>query len=105
MADFTYLATWRGFAYTAFVIDTFADRIVDWRTSHLMRSGLMLDAREQALAARSTEDSLIHHSDRGTQYISMRYPERLQQVGIEPTVGSTGDSYDNGACRECHRAL
>jgi len=95
VADFTYVATWRGFAYTAFVIDTFADRIVGWRTSHSMRTGLVLDALEQALAARSTNDSLIHHSDRGTQYVAIRYTERLRQVGIEPSVGSTGDSYDN----------
>ncbi len=95
VADFTYVATWRGFAYTAFVIDTFADRIVGWRTSHSMKTGLVLDALEQALSARSTNDSLIHHSDRGTQYVSIRYTERLRQVGIEPSVGSTGDSYDN----------
>ncbi|MBS3823146.1 MAG: IS3 family transposase [Wenzhouxiangellaceae bacterium] len=84
------VATWRGFAYTAFVIDTFDDRIVGWRTSHSMRAGLVLDALEQALAARSTDDS-----DRGTQYVSIRYTERLRQVGIGPSVGSTGDSYDN----------
>jgi len=95
VADFTYVATWRGFAYTAFVIDTFADLIVGWRTSRSMRTGLVLDALEQALSARSPRDRLIHHSDRGTQYVSIRYTERLQQVGVEPSVGSTGDSYDN----------
>ena len=95
VADFTCVATWRGFAYTAFVIDTFADRIVGRRTSHSMRTGLVLFALEQALAARSTDESLTHHSDRGTQYVSIRHTERLRQVGIEPSVGSTGDSYDN----------
>jgi len=95
VADFTYVATWRGFVYTAFVIDTFGNHIVGWRTSHSMMTGLVLDALEQALSARSTEDGLIHHSDRGTQYVSIRYTDRLQQVGIEPSVGSTGDSYDN----------
>lgn len=95
VADLTYVATWRGFAYTAFVIDTFADRIVGWRTSHSMKTGLVLDALEQALAARSADGRLIHHSDRGTQYVSIRYTERLQEVGIAPSVGSTGDSYDN----------
>lgn len=95
VADFTYVATWSGFVYTAFVIDTFADLIVGWRTARSMQTGLVLDALEQALAARSTEHGLIHHSDRGVQYVSIRYSERLKQAGIEPSVGSTGDSYDN----------
>ena len=71
-ADFTYVATWSGFAYTAFVIDTFADLIVGWRTSHSMRTGLIHDALEQALSARSPRDRLIHHSHRGAQYVSIR---------------------------------
>ncbi len=95
VADFTYVATWRGFAYTAFVVDTFANCIVGWRTAGSMRTGLVLDALEQALTARSTDTGLIHHSDRGTQYVSIRYTERLNQAGIEPSVGSAGDSYDN----------
>lgn len=95
VADLTYVAPWRGFAYTAFAIDTFADRIVGWRTSDSMKTGLVLDALEQALAARSTDAGLIHHSDRGTQYVSVRYTERLQHVGIEHWVGSSGDFYDN----------
>jgi putative transposase len=97
VADLTYVATWRGFAYVAFVIDVFARRIVGWRVSNSLRSDLALDALEQALYDRQLDgtDRLIHHSDRGVQYLSIRYTERLAEAGIEPSVGSTGDSYDN----------
>ena len=97
VADLTYVATWRGFAYVAFVIDVFARRIVGWRVSSSLRSDLALDALEQALYARQLDSAerLIHHSDRGSQYLSIRYTERLAEAGIERSVGSTGDSYDN----------
>ena len=97
VADLTYVATWRGFAYVAFVIDAFSRRIVGWRASSSLRSDLALDALEQALYDRPIGESerLIHHSDRGVQYLSIRYTERLAEAGIEPSVGSTGDSYDN----------
>lgn len=97
VADLTYVATWRGFVYVAFVIDVFSRRIVGWRASNSLRSDLALDALEQALYDRpSTQaEPLVHHSDRGVQYLSIRYTERLAQAGIEPSVGSTGDSYDN----------
>ena len=97
VADLTYVATWCGFVYVAFVIDVFSRRIVGWRVSHSLRTDLALDALEQAIHARSTEeiDGLIHHSDRGVQYLSIRYSERLAEAGIEPSVGSKGDSYDN----------
>lgn len=95
VADFTYVATWRGFVYVAFVIDVFARRIVGWRAHTSMRSDLVLDALEQALHDRETDDALIHHSDRGVQYLSMRYTERLAEAGVAPSVGSRGDSYDN----------
>jgi transposase InsO family protein len=97
VSDLTYVATWRGFVYVALVIDAFARRIVGWRVSASLRSDLALDALEQALydRARDTDSNLIHHSDRGTQYLSIRYTERLAQAGIEPSVGSVGDSYDN----------
>ena len=95
VADFTYVATWRGFVYVAFVIDVFSRRIVGWRAHTTMRSDLVLDALEQALHDRETDDELIHHSDRGVQYLSMRYSERLADAGIAPSVGSRGDSYDN----------
>jgi transposase InsO family protein len=95
VADFTYVATWRGFVYVAFVIDVFSRRIVGWRAHTTMRSALVLDALEQALHDRETDDALIHHSDRGVQYLSMRYTERLAEAGIAPSVGSRGDSYDN----------
>jgi transposase InsO family protein len=97
VADLTYVATWRGFAYVAFVIDVFARRIVGWRVSGSLRSDLALDALEQALYDRQLNgaERLIHHSDRGTQYLSIRYTERLADAGIERSVGSTGDSYDN----------
>lgn len=95
IADFTYVATWAGFVYVAFVIDVFARCIVGWRVSRSMQTDLVLDALEQALHARQVGDGLIHHSDRGVQYLSIRYTERLQEVSVEPSVGSTGDSYDN----------
>jgi putative transposase len=97
VADLTYVATWRGFVYVAFVIDAFARRIVGWRVSHSLQTGLALDALEQALHDRqkSENEELIHHSDRGVQYVSIRYAERLQDAGIESSVGSVGDSYDN----------
>ena len=97
VSDFTYVATWAGFVYVAFVIDVFARRIVGWRVSRSMRADFVLDALEQALYARQPERdaSLIHHSDRGSQYVSIRYTERLAEAGIEPSVGSKGDSYDN----------
>jgi transposase InsO family protein len=97
VSDFTYVSTWQGWLYVAFVIDVFARRIVGWRVSHSMRTDFVLDALEQALYARQPErtDALIHHSDRGSQYVSIRYTERLAEAGIEPSVGSRGDSYDN----------
>ncbi len=95
VADLTYVATWAGFAYVAFVTDVFSRRIVGWRVSRSLSSDLALDALEQALHARRDLDGLVHHSDRGVQYVSFRYTERLAEVGIEPSVGSVGDSYDN----------
>ena len=97
VADLTYVATWRGFVYVAFVIDAFARRIVGWRVSNSLRTGLALDALEQALYDRqkSETEDLIHHSDRGVQYLSIRYAERLTDAGIDSSVGSVGDSYDN----------
>ena len=97
VSDFTYVATWAGFVYVAFVIDTFARRIVGWRASRTAHAGFVLDALEQALHDRRPARSggLIHHSDRGSQYVSIKYSERLAEAGIEPSVGSVGDSYDN----------
>jgi transposase InsO family protein len=95
VADLTYVATWAGFVYVAFVVDVFSRRIVGWRVSSSLRSDLALDALEQALHARRELDGLVHHSDRGVQYLSIRYTERLAEAGIEPSVGSVGDSYDN----------
>ena len=97
VADLTYVATWGGFVYVAFVIDAFARRIVGWRVSSSLHCDIALDALEQALYDRGvTQDSeLIHHSDRGVQYLSIRYAERLTEVGITASVGSVGDSYDN----------
>ena len=97
VSDFTYVATWRGFVYVAFVIDVFARCIVGWRVSSSLQTDFVLDALEQAIYQRcgdATTD-LIHHSDRGSQYLSMRYTERLVDAGINPSVGSRGDSYDN----------
>lgn len=95
VADLTYVATWSGFVYAAFVIDAFSRRIVGWRVSRSLRTDLALDALEQALYARPDTQRLVHHSDRGVQYLSIRYTERLRKAGIEPSVGSVGDSYDN----------
>ena len=96
VADLTYVATWRGFVYVAFVIDAYARRIVGWRVSSSLKTDIALDALEQALHGRQVErEALIHHSDRGVQYVSIRYSERLSEVGITPSVGSVGDSYDN----------
>jgi transposase InsO family protein len=95
VADITYVATWSGFVYVAFVIDVFSRYIVGWRVSSSLRSDLALDALEQALWARQPSEGLVHHSDRGVQYLSIRYTERLAEAGIEASVGSKGDSYDN----------
>jgi putative transposase len=97
VSDFTYVATWRGFVYVAFVIDVFARRIVGWRVSPSLVTDFVLDALEQAIYDRCGDgvDGLVHHSDRGTQYVSMRYTDRLADAGIAPSVGSRGDSYDN----------
>jgi transposase InsO family protein len=97
LSDFTYVSTWSGFVYVAFVIDAYARRIVGWRVSRTAHAGFVLDALEQALHERRPlrGDGLVHHSDRGVQYVSIRYTERLAEAGIEPSVGSVGDSYDN----------
>ena len=97
VSDFTYVSTWQGWLYVAFVIDVYARRIVGWRVSSSMHTDFVLDALEQALYARQheREGALVHHSDRGSQYVSIRYSERLAEAGIEPSVGSKGDSYDN----------
>jgi len=95
VADFTYVATWAGFVYVAFVIDVFSRFIVGWRVTSAPRTDLALDALEQALWARPARNGLIHHSDRGVQYLSIRYTERLVAAGIEGSVGRVGDSYDN----------
>jgi putative transposase len=97
LSDFTYVATWQGFVYVAFVIDAYARRIVGWRVKRTAHAGFVLDALEQALADRRPIQGggLVHHSDRGVQYVSIRYTERLAEAGIEPSVGSVGDSYDN----------
>ena len=97
VSDFTYVATWRGFVYVAFVVDVFARRIVGWRVSASLKTDFVLDALEQAIYDRSGSSTrdLTHHSDRGTQYLSMRYTDRLEEAGIAPSVGSRRDSYDN----------
>lgn len=97
LSDFTYVATWQGFVYVAFVIDAFARRIVGWRASRTAHAGFVLDALDQALHDRRPvhHGGLVHHSDRGSQYVSIRCSERLAEAGIEPSVGSVGDSYDN----------
>lgn len=105
LSDFTYVASWSGIVYVAFIIDAFARRIVGWKASRTAHAGFVLDALEQALHQRRPEKhttgkgghrkSLIHHSDRGSQYVSIKYTERLLEAGIEPSVGSVGDSYDN----------
>ena len=96
VADFTYVATWVGFVYVAFVIDVYARYIVGWRVSRTAHAGFVLDALEQAIhKRRPNRGGLVHHSDRGSQYLSIKYTERLAEAGIEPSVGSVGDSYDN----------
>ena len=97
VSDFTYVATWAGFVYVAFVIDAYARRIVGWRASRTAHASFVLDALEQALHDRRPihRGGLVHHSDRGSQYVSIKYTERLAEAGIEPSVGSVGDSYDN----------
>jgi putative transposase len=96
VSDFTYVSTWAGFVYAAFVIDVYARYIVGWRVSRTAHAGFVLDALEQAIHdRRPIGNSLVHHSDRGSQYLSIKYTERLAEAGIEPSVGSVGDSYDN----------
>jgi len=97
VSDFTYVSTWSGFVYVAFVIDVYARYIVGWRVSRTAHAGFVLDALEQAIHERRPTHSggLVHHSDRGSQYLSIKYTERLAEAGIEPSVGSIGDSYDN----------
>lgn len=97
VSDFTYVSTWRGFVYVAFVIDAYARRIAGWRVSRTAHANFVLDALEQALHDRRPihGGGLVHHSDRGVQYVSIKYTERLAEAGIEPSVGSVGDSYDN----------
>lgn len=97
VSDFTYVSTWAGFVYVAFIIDAFARRIVGWRVSRTAHASFVLDALEQALHARRpvSGSGLVHHSDRGSQYVSIKYTERLAEAGLEPSVGSVGDSYDN----------
>jgi transposase InsO family protein len=97
VSDFTYVATWAGFVYVAFVIDTYARRIVGWRVSRTAHTSFVLDALEQAIHDRHPvrDGGLVHHSDRGVQYVSLRYTERLADAGIAPSVGTVGDSYDN----------
>lgn len=97
VSDFTYVSSWQGMVYVAFVIDVYARKIVGWRVSTSMTTGFVLDALNQAICqrARSAADKLIHHSDRGSQYLSIKYTERLAEAGIDPSVGSVGDSYDN----------
>jgi len=97
LSDFTYVPTWSGFVYVAFIIDAFARRIVGWRASRTAHTGFVLDALEQALYDRRPVGGagLVHHSDRGSQYVSIKYTERLAHAGIESSVGSVGDSYDN----------
>jgi transposase InsO family protein len=97
VSDFTYVSSWQGMVYVAFVIDVFARKIVGWRVSTSMTTSFVLDALNQAICQRapSEADRLIHHSDRGSQYLSIRYTERLAEAGIDTSVGSVGDSYDN----------
>jgi putative transposase len=97
VSDFTYVATWVGFVYVAFVIDAYARRIVGWRVSRSAHAGFVLDALEQAIHDRKpvSSDGVVHHSDRGVQYVSIKYTERLAEAGLVPSVGSVGDSYDN----------
>jgi transposase InsO family protein len=97
VSDFTYVATWAGFVYVAFVIDAYARRIVGWRVSRSAHAGFVLDALEQAIHDRKpvSGGGIVHHSDRGVQYVSIKYTERLAEAGLVPSVGSVGDSYDH----------
>jgi putative transposase len=95
VADFTYVATWTGWVFVAFVIDVFSRMIIGWRAAKSMSAGLTLDALEQALWARKVKGDLIHHSDKGSQYLAIRYSERLIEAGVKASVGSVGDAYDN----------
>ncbi len=95
VSDLTYVATWRGFVYVAFITDAFSRRIVGWRATNTLRADLALDALEQALYDRDLDGPLTHHSDRGSQYLAIRYTDRLLEAGIESSVGSRGDAYDN----------
>lgn len=97
VSDFTYVATWQGFVYVAFIIDAYARHIVGWRVSRTAHAGFVLDALEQAIHDRNpvSGGGLVHHSDRGVQYVSIKYTERLAEAGLVPSVGSVGDSYDN----------
>lgn len=97
VSDFTYVTTWVGFVYVAFVIDAYARRIVGWRVSRSAHAGFVLDALEQAIHDRKpvSGGGIVHHSDRGAQYVSIKYTERLAEAGLVPSVGSVGDSYDN----------
>jgi putative transposase len=101
VVDFTYVHTWAGFVYVAFVIDAYARRIVGWKVSTSATAGFVLDALEQAIHARrpGPEDGLIHHSDRGAQYLAMNYTQRLAEANLVPSVGSVGDSYDNALAK------
>ncbi len=99
VSDFTYVSSWQGMVYVAFVIDVFARRIVGWRVSTSMTAGFVLDALNQAICQRDLSGDLVHHSDRGAQYLSIRYTERLAEAGIDPSVGSVGDSYDNALAK------
>ena len=103
VADLTYVATWSGFAYTAVVIDVFSRRIVGWRVASHLRADLALDALEMGIWSRATDlGGLVHHSDRGGQYLAIRYTERLAQAGAVASVGSRGDSYDNALADSFH---
>lgn len=95
VADITYVATWSGFVYVAFVVDVFSRYIVGWRVLKSLHTDIVLDALEQALWARGKPTGVTHHSDRGSQYLSIRYTERLAEAGFNASVGSVGDSYDN----------
>ena len=95
VADFTYVPTRQGVVYVAFILDVFARKVVGWRVSKNMQTDLVLDALEQAIWARGRPRGVSHHSDRGSQYLSIRYSDRLAEAGFEPSVGSKGDSYDN----------
>ena len=105
VSDFTYVATWAGFVYVAFVIDVYARYIVGWRVSRTAHASFVLDALEQAIHDRRPvhRGGLVHHSDRGSQYVSIKYTERLAEAGIEPSVGSVGDSYDNALAETVDR--